>query len=779
MKSLLLTKSNFKKSRGLSIGISVLIFVIALLMSASLIISFDFLSDIDRQKEKLNAGDACVLVTTNIDGLDNEFFEYALINDIDDESIVNGFGILDAIKYSNGTVTAFLYATSMERLEDVKVGKTEIVEEDPSITSNYCYVQYQFHTGGGYNIGDTFELQMPGITYSYKIRGFLNNYYLGSYNTGLCLLILSEDEIMKLEANYPENNTILINYDLKDGVDEIKFINRISQEISKVNPHTYIRHSSNNEAKSNRTFVSLIFIVSFFATSIILLFVAILMISNIISNYIKQNMKSIGVLKAIGYRSSEIKGALLLQFGFLSFIGSFLGATLVYLLMPLLSRVLVAQYGMPYNVSFNFFAFIIPFLSITLLVILLVILFTRRINKIDPIVALKDGIETHNFKRNIIPLDKSKLGLNFSLALKSFFNNIKQNIITFFVLFGLTFCGVLASVMLENFGLNPNISILTFETCNGVVSSDVEVKDDLYDYLKNRSDITNVKFMVQISVIDSNDIDLTLFLTDDIDKFNNKNVIYKGRFPKYDNEIVVSGKYAKQYNLNIGDEVNISYAGSNYNYLITGLCQTTNNGGRECLLSTEAFSHITSISNFPGYYWFNTTSDTNQIFDDIKALYNEHITSTLNFDETISGSISIFVIISWAMMGIIIAMTTIVILLVLYLLMKNLIHNKKYEYGVLKSLGYQSKDLILQNAISFMPSIIVGTIISCIVSSLLANPYLTLIMSTFGIMQSNMTIPVGLIILICLFEILISFGFSIILSRKIKYLEPYKLLIAE
>ena len=131
------------------------------------------------------------------------------------------------------------------------------------------------------------------------------------------------------------------------------------------------------------------------------------------------------------------------------------------------------------------------------------------------------------------------------------------------------------------------------------------------------------------------------------------------------------------------------------------------------------------------------------------------------------------------MMIIILVMTTFVILLVLYLLMKNMIHNKRYEYGVLKSLGYTSKELILQNSLSFMPSIIIGTILSAIISSLIAHPYLTLVMSMFGIMQANMSVPVLFIVLLVIFEIGISFVFSLLLSRKIKYLEPYKLLIAE
>ncbi len=779
MKTLLLAKSNLRKGRGLSIGVTALILTVALLLSATLIIIFDFLTDIDKQKTKLNAGDACVLVTRNIDNLDSSFFENALSDDVNDKSVTEGIGILYSMKYGSGTVSAFLFASSLDRLNKVNVGKTEIVEEDKSIVDNYCYIPYQFHTGGGYNIGDNFVLKMPNADYSYRVRGFVNNFYLGSYNNGLVLLAIDEADLKELESEYKENRTIYANYDLKPEVDEVKFVNRLSLEMSKINVKSELHLATLEVSKSNRTFISVIFTVSFFATSIILLFVVILMISNIISNYIKQNMKSIGALKAIGYTSNEIRNAILLQFSLIAFIGAVLGSTLVYLIMPFISKILVSQYGMPYSASFSFLAFIIVIAFISIIIILLVFLFTRKISKIDAIVALKDGIETHNFKRNIIPFEKSKLGLNLTLSLKSFFNNIKQHIITFVVLLGLTFGGVIACVMLENFGTNPNISILTFETCNGLVSSDTSVKDELYDYLKNRDDITNVKFMVQIPVIDKDDIDLTLYLIDDVNKLNNKNVCYKGRFPKYDNEIIVSGKYAKTYNLNIGDDIKIQYGGKSYTYLICGLCQTTNNGGRECLLTVDAFSHLSSIESFPGYYWFDTTSNTPDVLNDIKSLYGSHITSTMNYDDVISGSISVFVLISWAMMIIILVMTTFVIIMVLYLLMKNMIHNKRYEYGVLKSLGYTSKELILQNSLSFMPSIIIGTILSAIISSLLANPYLTMVMSMFGIMQANMSVPVGFVILLVIFEIAISFVFSLILSRKIKYLEPYKLLLAE
>ena len=779
MKTLLLTKANLRKNKGLSIGISILIFVISLLLSASLIIEFDFLKDPQKHREHLNVGDTTVLATRNLENLDEDFFMNVLKDDVEDASVTTGVGIQYAVKYSGGTVTPFVFVSSKERVDNNKIGKTDVVIEDNSITSNYCYVPYQFYSSGGYNLKDTFTLEMPGKNYEYQIKGFTNNFALGSYNTGNIILLIEEPNLQALENEYEINKTISAEYKLKEGVDAIKFTNRLNLEISKVNPRVQFQSIHTDAAEEARTYISMVFIGTFLINSVILLVVALMMISNIVSNHIKQNMKNIGVLKAVGYQSKTIKLSLILQFAIIALIGIALGSSSVYLLMPILSNMLVAQYGMPYTASFSFPALAITVVSLLSIILLLTMFFTRKIGKIEALTALKEGIEIHNFKKNVIPLSKGKLGLNLSLALKSFFNNIKQHIITFFVLLFLTFGGVICTITVENFGINPNTSLLTFESCSGLVSCDVETKDELYSYLQSRDDMTNVKFLVQIHVIDTNDYDLSLYLIDDVNKLNNKSVCYKGRLPQYDNEVVISGKYAKDKGLSIGDSINLRYGEGEYNYLISGLCQTPNNSGREALLSTDAFHHLKSTDHFPGYYWFDTTSDIKEVLNEIKDKFGSHITSTVDFEEALSGSIKVFQVLSYGMMSIILTLSVSIILLVLYLLMKNLIFNKRFEYGVLKSMGFVSRDLILQNAISFMPSIILGTIISCIVSSFLANPYMTAIMSIFGIMQANMVVPVYLVILLAIFEIGISFGISVLLSKKIKKIEPYKLLVGE
>ena len=99
MRELLLMKSNLRKSRGISVGITILILSVALLLSAGLIILFDFLPDSSKQRERLNAGDCNVIATLNIEGYDEEFFSETLKGDVSDFNYTAGFGIQYDVKY--------------------------------------------------------------------------------------------------------------------------------------------------------------------------------------------------------------------------------------------------------------------------------------------------------------------------------------------------------------------------------------------------------------------------------------------------------------------------------------------------------------------------------------------------------------------------------------------------------------------------------------------------------------------------------------------------------
>ena len=781
MKNLLLAKSNLRKNKGLSICISLLILLSSMFICVSGLLTFDYDNNAKRVAKELNTTDASIYSNVgnnseNIKKIDNYYLDSVMPNEVTDyeyrEMLVTQIPIL----FNEGEVTPLINLITKKELNR-RLSRIEILEEDNSINDNYIYLPYHLHTGGGINIGDIYKLKLSTKTYEFKVKGFINTMYGGSYNINRYEMMIS-DEMYEQILN--ENPNMLgfglyINY--KKGTNINKASNKLVNQI-------YIDTNIESSASDlditimSRTFMSMIFLASFIMTSLIIIGIIILMIYNNISNYIRENIKALGALKAMGYTTNDIKRSLLIQFSILTFIGLILGIIVGYIFMPVLAKILVAQSGIPYKLNFNLFA-TLSVLLIPIFVVIVVLISVRKIKKLNPIVALKDGIETHNFKKNHIPLDKSILGINTSLSIKNTFKSIKQNIISFVTILFLSFLMIVAMAMYQNFSREPNLSLLTFEIVDGAIAIDNSKIDELENDLRNDKDITSYKYVAQYEIQDEDYTRFTTYIMKEPEKLNNKDNCYKGRYPKYDNEIALSGKHATSNGYKIGDEIKFHVGEKEYSYLITGFIQTTNNDGREVLITYDGALHIIEEENLYSAFYFDSEIKASEIIERYNNKYGESIIATLDFEELIKGQMDTFINVANLMAIVITIISGCIIFLVLYLLMKTLIYDRRYEYGILKALGYRSKDLIIQNVLSFMPTIIIGTIIGITISYYITNPYIGLMMRPFGIMKCSMNIPADLIIISGTFIIGISLISTILMSLKIRKIEPYDLLTNE
>ena len=587
------------------------------------------------------------------------------------------------------------------------------------------------------------------------------------------------EEIFERDGEAQE--AIVVTYVLKDGVKNSKFAIRVSNDLLKVNSNTNVNSVSLSSVITGRTFMSLIIAISFLAVSILVLLVIIMMLVNCISNYIKENMQTIGALKAIGYTSGNIKASLFIMFGALGVLGSAIGVLLSYVVMPVIAQFVVVQMGVPFKVSFSILPTAIAFMVVVFYILLVTILSVRKIKGIDPIIALRDGVAAHNFKKNRVRLDRAATGLNVSLALKTMFGNMRQNVITFIVTGVIVFLCVISLLMFENFNRTPKLDMLSFEICGGVVTADYEAKEEVLEYLEDRDDISNVRNIMNTYLYVGKEDKLWAYIMDQPSKLKNQNVIYDGRFPEYDNEIAVSGKFAKEYGYAIGDEIKLEYGDEKYTYLITGFLQTTNNDGKEALLSVKAAEHLIDFTYAPAAYNFDCDDKeiVQKVLDDCTDEYGDHIVGTVNFWEVIEGSMTTFKSIAALMLVLVCAISAAVILLVLFLLIKSFLYSKRRDYGVLKAIGYTSNNLILQTALCFMPPIILSVLVFSVVSYFAANPYMNMMMSSFGIMKANFTIPIPGVVVVGVGIVTVSFLFAVFEARRIKKIEAYKILIAE
>ena len=774
MKSLLLAKSNFRKNKGLSICISLLLIIASMFICLSFLLVFDYNKNAYKQAKKLDTTDMFIYSTNDATAVTKEYIDSIMPNTVEEYLYQDTICATITISYNNGEVSPYVIINKEDSMNR-SISKVEIVEEDESITSNYLYVPYHFHVGGGYKIGDTYTLKMEK-TYTFTIKGYVNQTYGGSYQAGTYEFFVSNEMFDQMESECASQNgfSLYINYkdDANQRLESNKIINKIFAEKNVGSTSTSIDNTI-----TNRTFIATIFFISFLLTAVIIILIVILMVYNNISNYVKENMRNLGALKAMGYTSRDLKSSIYLQFIIICVIGLVLGVLAGHLFLPTISGLLIKQSGIPYCTRFNMLSTILTVIIIPTFVLIMVAISSRKLKKIEPIIALRDGVEAHNFKKNMVPLDRTKLGLNMSLSLKNTFKNIKQNTISFITVLVLSFLMVIAITMFQNFSVKPKFGLLTFELNDGVVMVDKTKTTEVWEYLNEHTD--NNKYLVQWELQDTDYSPIFTYIVDDFSKMNNTDVCYKGSFPKMDNEIAIAGKYASSVGKKIGDEITLKSGDKSFTYLITGFTQTCNNGGQECAMTKDGGAHLLDLDNINSTFWFDKDGDASQVLKDVKNEFGDAIISTMDINETIKAQIGMFVSVANLMVVIISVITAAIIILVLYLLMKNIIRDRRYEYGILKAVGYRSRDLIIQNVLSFMPTLFLGTLIGTVVSYFIASPYIGLMMRSFGIMKCTMYIPIHFLVLSVLFMMVISVVAGILMSLKIRKVEPVKLLTGE
>ena len=782
-KGLLLARAHFRKNKGSSVGLICLLILTALLFRTSLLILTDAYPLAEKEAQRLDSGDGFFRITENVEGVDEGVINENIGEDTARHYSYKCLNYIMTLPFGEGDTSVNVQFSDGKTAFHKLMANSEIVREDASITSGYVYLPYQFYTAGGFDIGDTFSYEVQGEKYELKVRGFLTTPYFGCNNCGAFEIVVDDDTYSDMCRVDGAAETYVIIYELKDSVKQSAFAIRFANDIVAAAPGCAVSHTALSESISGRTFISMIFVISFMVVTVIIMLVVLMMLVNTIGNYIKENMKTLGALKAVGYTSRDIKLSMHILFVTLAVIGSVAGILLSYVTIPLFANIVVGQMGIPYNVSFVFYPSLMILASVVVYTIIVTEIALRKIRRIEPIVALRDGTESHNFRKNRLRLDRSNMGINLALAMKTTFFNMKQNIITFLVVGAMVFLCTIGVLLYQNFNVEPRVEMMAFETCSGVIGFDNETAEEGKEYLESIEGVRNIRNIINVYFCYGEEDKIWVYIMDDVSAMNNKNVCFEGRLPQYDNEIAVSGMFCKEYGFKVGDTINLTYGDESYSYLITGLVQTTNNNGKEAVLSCDAAERVMDLEYAPAYYYFDTddatAEGTQAVLDKCEDEFGSHMISKMNFFDIVEGALTVFRSVSVAMLATMCVVSAAVILLVLYLLIKSLIFTKKKDYGIYKAIGYTTNNLVLQTAVSFMPSIIISVLVFSVVSYFYANPVMNIAMSSFGIVKANFVVPVTGVVMVAVFMIIISFLFAIFEARRIRKIEAYNMLIAE
>lgn len=778
-KSLLIARSNIRKAKGQSAAIIILTLIAALMLNLWLMLALDYKANFNRYHDKLNAEH----VTLAVDGNTDEFQEF-LSETIEGDSrtaeyrLDNCMHMTGTFPYNGGEMNSWFVFLEKQAALTRYIGRIEIVEEGTFTSGVYLPMLYKTDDIA---VGKPIELSIGSYKKTYTVCGFFNSMMLGSHNCTLTEIVLTEDLYTELENTGYAPQATLCSIRLSDESESLNYEASLKSAVSERYPNIIMVSNCYNLVSQSRYISQMICsgVVSAMAF-FVLLIVLVVIVSNII-NYIQVNMKNLGVLKAQGYTSRQLICSLLLQFLGVTSVAAVTGIGLSYLLFPAVNAMMVTQTGIPYNMRFLPLPLIISLIILVGAVSLAVWGASNRIKRIEPIVALRSGIQTHNFKSNHVPLEKTNAPLNLALALKNTLSGLKHNITIAVTMLVLSLIVVFSGLMFKNMimDITPFLNLIVGETADSCINMQVEAEEDFLHEASADNRAEKIYLYTSLNVSHVGGSELLATLCDDFSMVNNQNTVFEGRFPKYDNEIAIAAKYAKENGFAIGDEIEIIANGKQEKYLICGFTQISNNLGRDCLLTRAGYERLGTLTNTS--YYLNLTNETDiDAFNlEMKEKFDGDVNTTINVRTTIEGAAGVYVSLMIMIVIAILALSAVIITFVLYLLVRIMLNNKKLDYGILKALGFTTGQLILQTALSFMPTIILSSVVGLILGSLIINPLMSLFLSSIGVVKCTFAVPIGFIVISGIGLVLFAFVMACLLSIKIKKIAPRELLVGE
>lgn len=778
-KSFLIARSNIRKSKGQTASILILILLAAFMMNLWLMLSMDYKQNFDRYHDKFNAEHFTLAADGNSDEFQS-FLSQALESDsrTAEYRLNNCMHSNVTFPYNGGELSSWCVFLDKQTALTRSIGKVEIVEEGAFTSGVYLPMLYKTND---ISVGKPIEISIGSHKEIYTVCGFFNSIMMGSHNCVMTEIVLTDDKYKELENNGYATSATLCSVRLKDKSESLSYEGSLKSAVSKYQPNITIVSNNYNIVSQSRYISQMICSGIISAMAFFVLLIAIVVIVSNIINYIQVNIKNLGVLKAQGYTSKQLICSLLLQSLSLTFIASIIGVGISYLLFPAINTMMIAQTGIPYEMRFLPMPIVISLAVLGGTVALAVWLASRRIKKIEPIAALRSGIQTHNFKSNHVPLEKTKAPLNLALALKTTFSGLKLNITVCITMLVISLVVVFSGLMTKNviMDMQPFADLIVGETADSSINVQTETEDDFLYEMNEDSRVEKIYLYTSLNVSHTGGAELMATICDDFSKVNNQSVVFEGRFPKYDNEIAIAAKYANENAFKVGDEIEITANGKHEKYLICGFTQISNNLGRDCLFTRAGYERLGTLTNISYYLNLSRGTNIDDFNSEVAQTFTDRVNTTVNIQSIMESTGGVYVSLMTIIVIVILVLSAIIIIFVLYLLVRTMLNNKIRDYGIMKALGFTASQLIVQTALSFMPAMIISTVVGLTLCSLIINPLTALFLSGIGIVKCTFTVPIGFIVAAGIGLVLFAFATVCLLSLRIRRIAPKELLVGE
>lgn len=650
-------------------------------------------------------------------------------------------------------------------------------EEIEELNDNEILVPMNFKDSYGLSIGDIIEYSGTELF----IKGFYEDPIYGSPFYHTKRILISEEMFHSLGtgANDMRRVTFLnigikeeyVGENLKDTIAELD--SRFGESGDSLFSYSKTR------LVTARTMVPRIILAILILFSIFLLCIMTIVIRYTVLAAIEDDYSSLGIMKAIGFKSKNLTRLLLCQYLFVVLIGLVIGIIGAYAVTPYIGGYLMATSGIVW--LGNIEPLIAVALSIVFLLFVALIVYsqTRKAGKIKPVEAIVFGKKSESHKGkglliNNLPL--SAFPISIRMGFRQLFANFTQYISLLILVVIFSFMTITVAGLYYAFDSEESVAGILGYDINDlkieiIDSETVSIKDVeiLIKKIDTRYSVTyNTIYETGYDVnVDGEAIQLLVF-----SEFQTSNIL-SGRAPLSSNEIMISSGVRDEFGVEIGDSLALSLSENSEAiiYEIVGINNQVYDFGINITISEDGLKEL--YPDFTTSKFLLKINEHDNIEQAVETINTEFLAGHSGI--TVSNERAVMLnrveAIQTTFLGItagVIIISLLQIALITFLVSIVIIQRETVNCGIMKSVGFTPGQIRGQFINRFALISLSGSAIG-VAASLISNGGLVnFIFSVVNIAQIPSGINPALLMFDILFITVTTVFCSWIVSRRIK-----------
>ncbi|WP_053435945.1 ABC transporter permease [Sporosarcina globispora] len=666
-----------------------------------------------------------------------------------------------------GTVQDISFVVQNKKFDfilDLDNEKLDIKEGEVAVPI-YFMEQYDL------KIGDTITVKSGGDEKAFVISDYARDFEMNSSLTSSKRFVINQndyDEMLEMQAGELE---YLIEFKLNENGDSQAVQTAYIEAGLPANGPTvggsiFLLFNAMSDA-------AVVMVIIFI--SILLIIIASLCIRLTFLATIDEDLREIGVMKAIGISKKDVKNVYLNKYRVMSVAAGIIGYLLSFVLVYLFNGNMRLYLSSDLSGNLKYLLSLIAPLFVYFMIVMYSKKILKRIDKISAVEALRSDIMERgkNRKYSFRLLTNKFFSTNIYMGLRDVWKRFKLYRLLFFIFVVCTFIVILPLNMYNTMN-SPE-----FSTYMGIGKSDIRIDlrrtdtitedfNKLQEELKNDSDIEKYAAYITSSYQVKNAEGSWDYMNIETGDFSVFPLNYlEGRAPKVEGEISLSYANASKDGLNkkVGDEVVVKVAGTAKTLKVSGIYQDITNGGKTAKANTSL-----SI-NEEAVLWYIVSMDVAQgvdIREKMDYYQNTYESAQINdikeyTQQTLGNIIDQMTTIVIA--GIAIAILIAVLITALFL--KMLLSKDMSQIAIMRSVGLTSKNVKHQYMAGTLLVLTLGIIFGVLASNYLGEFLVSMAMSTMGAAKIELVNIAWQTWLLCPLALIVVVGYTISVCCKV------------